>query len=114
MCDADVRRSPSATNRNSAAKSTPATIPGRSVPSRSDSSSPRIDISNRTSAALMPERRPTCMIGTTSCAASLIATCCAPQIAHRSTIVTTTNPSRSLRIGLVRRVPAADRGGTGG
>ncbi|WP_235969423.1 hypothetical protein [Anaeromyxobacter diazotrophicus] len=71
-------------------------------------------MSNATSAALRPDRSATCMMGATSCAASLMATCCAPQIAHSTTMVATTKPSRGLRGALMGRESYHERAGAAG
>lgn len=93
MCEALVRRNPSATNRNSPANRTATTNPERhQTPGNHTSRMIHFPIIH-TRAAAIPERTATCMMGAMSPATAFIATCCAPQTTHSSTMTAVAVPS---------------------
>ena len=86
MCDAEVYCRPRAMKKNSTANNPPASRPPIQVIPSQPCQSRCQSISKPTSKAAIPERNATCIKGAISGAASLIATCCTPQIAHNNSI----------------------------
>jgi hypothetical protein len=86
MRDTVVWSMPTKMKTNSSANSRPASRPGRNELSCAERAMPRQCAQANTSRAAIPERRPACRMGLISAAATLIATCCMPHIAHSSTI----------------------------
>src|ERR1700682_1826537 len=84
-------------NRNSPANNTPAISPAFSVPSLANSAMPRIRAQMTRSTVASTERRPPCITGDISAAASLIATLVKPHTKQHNTIVAKATESRGIR-----------------
>lgn len=87
MWDAVVQRKPCAMQRNSAANSSPTISPERHQRFGSKDSRVITRPNTQTRAAAIAERRATCIIGSTASAMAFIATCCAPQVKQRATMI---------------------------
>ncbi|MNR32527.1 hypothetical protein D3C85_1501210 [compost metagenome] len=109
MREAVVWPSPTKMQKNSAPNSSPATSPGRSVPSRCHSGVPRQDAKANTSSAAIAERTPAWSTAPISGAVTLITTCCRPQAAHSNTIRPMAVPSSGRRRACVLIAPAYGR-----
>lgn len=101
MCEAEVKRRPSATKRNSPVKPSPVRNPWKGFTTVFQVSLRTYLFQRSTSAAATPERIETCIMGETSSPAALIATCWSPQMKQRTTAVSTAAPSTGRRIGAV-------------
>jgi hypothetical protein len=84
-------------NRNSPANSAPAISPAFNVPSRSNSGVLRARAHIISRAVARIERRPPCITGEMSAAASLVTTLVKPQMKQHSTIVAKATESRGTR-----------------